>query len=351
MRRLRLKIPSDESEACYHCVSRVVNRDYVFGHVEKDRFRKLMRRHERLCQVRVLTYCVMSNHFHILVMVPKRPASIPPDDGLLLFLERCGYSGKDRDELRVQLGRFRSEDNETAAEALRQRWWNRMWDVSQFMKGLKQEFTQWFNRVHARSGTLWEERFRSVLVEGTGEALQTVAAYIDLNSVRAALADDPKDYRWCGYAEAMAGGQLALAGIREMARSSSVHTSPEPEAAKGMAGIRVEEGLSHYRMLLFGGAESEGIGEEGRPLRRGVPRERIREVLKNKGRLTASEMVLCRVRYFCDGAVLGSAQFVNETFQRERWRFGPHRRDGARKMRFVDAGGLRVLRDLQVDVV
>lgn len=63
-----------------------------------------------------------------------------------------------------------------AAEALRERWFRRMWDVSQHMKVLKQCFSQWFNRRHGRRGTLWEDRFRSVLVEGRGQALRTMAA-------------------------------------------------------------------------------------------------------------------------------------------------------------------------------
>jgi len=54
----------------------------------------------------------------------------------------------------------------------------RMHDLSEFMKGLLIRFTRWFNRVHSRSGTLWEERFKSVIVE-SGVAARTMAAYID----------------------------------------------------------------------------------------------------------------------------------------------------------------------------
>ncbi len=71
------------------------------------------------------------------------------------------------------------------------------------MKLLKQRFSQWHNARNARKGTLWEERFRSVLVDGAGEALLTMAAYIDLNPVRAGIVQDPKDYRWSGYGEAL----------------------------------------------------------------------------------------------------------------------------------------------------
>lgn len=64
-------------------------------------------------------------------------------------------------------------------EALRKTIWNRFYDVSEFMKLLKQRYTQWHNRRHQRTGTLWEERFKSVLVEGAGHVLATMAAYID----------------------------------------------------------------------------------------------------------------------------------------------------------------------------
>jgi hypothetical protein len=65
---------------------------------------------------------------------------------------------------------------------------------------------------------LWAERFKSVLLEG-GEAVAAVAAYVDLNPVRAGLCVDPKDYRYCGYAEALGSGcSLAREGIRTNAR-------------------------------------------------------------------------------------------------------------------------------------
>jgi hypothetical protein len=51
--------------------------------------------------------------------------------------------------------------------------------------------------AHDRYGVLWAERFKSVLLEG-GEAVAAVAAYIELNPVRAGLCADPKDYRYCG---------------------------------------------------------------------------------------------------------------------------------------------------------
>lgn len=67
--------------------------------------------------------------------------------------------------------------------------------------------------------------------------------------------------------------------------------------------------------------------------------------------LGVARMLRCRVRYFTDGAVIGSRQFVNEAFEGARERFGPKRKDGARKLRgpgaAAAAGILWSLRDLQ----
>jgi putative transposase len=55
-----------------------------------------------------------------------------------------------------------------------------------YMQGLMPRFTQWFNRKHGHNGGLWEDAFKSVPVED-GVASRTMAAYIDLNPVRAGM--------------------------------------------------------------------------------------------------------------------------------------------------------------------
>lgn len=89
---------------------------------------------------------------------------------------------------------------------IRHRYARRMHDLSWFMKSLLERFTKWFNGKHSRSGTLWEDRFKSVIVE-SGVAARMIAAYIDLNPVRAGMVSEPADYRWSGYGEAIGGGK------------------------------------------------------------------------------------------------------------------------------------------------
>src|SRR5690554_5232348 len=83
MRRPRLKARGDLDCAYYHCVSRVVNRALVFGPHEKEVFRRMVREYAAFCGVRVLTFCLMSNHFHLLLAVPRRPENALTDEELI----------------------------------------------------------------------------------------------------------------------------------------------------------------------------------------------------------------------------------------------------------------------------
>ena len=62
MRVARFKAPEGTEVAYYHALSRIVDRRWVLGDAEKKVFLQIMRRYERLCGVRVLTYCLMDNH-------------------------------------------------------------------------------------------------------------------------------------------------------------------------------------------------------------------------------------------------------------------------------------------------
>src|SRR6185503_517328 len=280
VRQGRLKAPPGHAVAYYHCVSRVVDRRFIFGELERERFVSLMREYEAFCGVRIITHTILSNHFHLLLAVPQRPAQMPNDEELLAKIEALSGTAGNGDA-RQRLEQLRRDGQHEAAEAFRATFLARMWDLSAFMKLLKQRFTQGYNREHGRKGTLWEERFKSVLVEGAGETLATMAAYIDLNAVRAGLTDDPKEYRWSGYGAAMGGDQKALEGLREVVRAVQ-GISPEQTTE-----LKAEEVRSSYRMWLYGqGEENEGLDEAGRPLRKGFAREEVAAVVAKKGRVS-----------------------------------------------------------------
>jgi len=334
-----MKVPEDREVGFYHCMSRVVDGQFIFKEAQKERFVAFMREYETFCEVSVLTFCVMSNHFHILVEIPKPPEVKPSAEVIIKKLRKltgCQDPGAAEQELEM----LRKAKDEAGERRWLERYWARMWDVSGFMKLLKQRFTQWYNHEAGRRGTLWEDRFKSVLVDGAGEALVTMAAYIDLNPVRAGLVSDPKEYRWSGYGEAVAGRKRARTGLQRVVPAMML--GREESVARSM---------ELYRMRVYnqGHEENEAILEDGRKSRGAIPHEEVIKVLEAKGRLPMHDYLRCRVRYFCDGAVFGSREFVDGIFHAHRDRFGPKRETGARRLRGVQTE-LFALRDLRVDV-
>lgn len=70
--------------------------------------------------------------------------------------------------------------------------------VSKTMQYLGAEYVRYFNKKHARTGTLWEGRFRSCLIESERYFL-TCQRYIELNPVRAGMVNAPAEYRWSSF--------------------------------------------------------------------------------------------------------------------------------------------------------
>ena len=156
MRRARLKVPSEQAAAYYHCVSRVVDGRYALEDTEKEHFVALLRECALFCEVEVLTYCVMSNHFHVLVEVPQRPAVLPTVEEVLGKLR--GLSGHQNvGAVEQRFGMYQAGGDGEGERAYLERICARMWDVSGFMKLVKQRFTQWYNGRTGRRGTLWDE--------------------------------------------------------------------------------------------------------------------------------------------------------------------------------------------------
>ena len=309
--------------AIYHCVSRVVWRQLALGEGEKEHFVRLMRKWEAFCQVRVLAHCVMTNHFHILVEVPERPAQDPTDGQLLAHL-RLIHGRARVEEVGAEIRHWRRMGLDGKAEEIRQRILRRMWDLSWFMRQLKQAYTKWFNKRHRKKGHLWEEKFRSMLVED-GKAARVVAGYIALNPVRAGIAADPADYRWSAWGEAMAGGGKAREGIRQVMLERELGRSNAQRA------LRDVPGWEAARDAFAGLMAEDREGESARGEALGQPGARGRKPCRWV-RLTEAEMLRRKVRYFVDGMVIGSQGFVESVFRLSRGWFGSGRKDGARRI-------------------
>ncbi len=324
---------------CYHVVSRIIERRLVLGDEEREFLLGLLGRQLRFSGLECLAYCFMGNHFHLLLRVPDKEAALAGwgEDDFLGRLERLDSEPYTR-KLLADVKMWRENGSEHAVAKLAGAVRARLFDLPAFMKEFKHKFSLWFNKRRGRRGPLWEDRYRAVRVEGTGglspdgpSALLAVAAYIDLNPVRAGLCDDPKDYRWCSYAAAVAGGKAARRGIAACLGA---------QGDTGRAAHRAQHWARHakrYRLLLFGVGEHREGGDTpgGRTKRRrGFTQAQIDAVIARGGKLTVAEALRCRLKHFTRGLVLGSRSFLRSSLPSGAR--PPHEITG------VDWGGLAV---------
>ena len=287
----------------YHVMSRITERRFYLGDTEKEQFCSMMRRVAAFSGIEVLTYCVLDNHFHILLKVPRR---VDISDEVLLERMRLIYSEYAVRAFAQELAEYRADGDDKQAERLRKQVLYRMYNLSEYMKTLKQRYAIWYNGTHNRHGHLWDDRFKSVLVEGCAGskekpgALWVMAQYIELNAIRAGIVNEAGLYRWCGFAEALAGNKIAQQGIM------TICDSHDWNAVK-----------KTYGWALQGGEISTALLHQ------------------------------YRVRYFVDGVMLGSAAFVEDMFQHRRHLFCSSRKTAARKMRGEHWNGLCTVRDFR----
>jgi putative transposase len=333
----------------YHVMSRVVDRRKVFEAKDKEIFRRILRNQEAFSGVRIVTYCLMSNHFHLLLEVPDRETLPPLDEESLLGVLPLLYPGDVVEGVKQELERARASGDEAWHREILNRYERRRGDLGLFLKEVKLRITFYMNKRLGRTGTLWEGRYKSVLIEDCEQALLTISAYIDLNPIRAGIVTQPEDYRWCGYSEAVAGGRRAQRAREGLGLMLS-EALQDPDFRQDW-----RRTASRYRVFLYqDGEEIAGDPDLGQSGRRGMKAAEVEAVVEQGGAMPVRQVLRHRVRYFCDGAVLGTAEFVNAVFEREqalRKRFGEKRTSGARRMRGANWGELRVLRDLQKDVI
>lgn len=299
MRKPRIK---NDGEGYYHIVSRTALRTFLFNENDRSVFVKMMRKVEAFSGVEVMTYCVMANHFHILLHIPPKRTITPAE-----ILERVAvlYGEERAAEMKERWEGYATDRKYKLLRMEQEQLRKRMGDLSEFVKTLKLRFTVWYQAHHNCDGTLWQGRFHSTLIEGSATALSTVAAYIDLNPVRAGIAKDPAEYRWSGYGSATRGLAISKIALCKL-------LMPDAEVSD------FNKCMTVYRQLLF--VKGSDVIDE----------KEVKKTLKNRGELPLPVMLRCKVRHFTSGVFLGSREFVEDEFRKHRSYFSPKRRTGAR---------------------
>ena len=326
MRKRRLKLLNET--ACYHITCRVVDRDFKFDGKVKRKILKLLRKAAFFSDVQIIAFAILSNHIHILVRITPQRGFISEEkirERLeMLYEEKALLEIYRRWDVARELGMEELVQKELDALRLR------MNDLSEFVKTFKQRVTSWFNKSLGRVGTLWEGRFHSILVQNNrfGSALRSIAAYIDLNPVRAGIVNDPAQYEFSSYGQACREDSQAREGLKEVLPPSKDGSWNSFESA--------------YCEILYEREEDK---------RGPKAAQRLETALKT--RYTLPEILRRKVRYFVGGLVIGDREFVNRIFEEHRDLFGPKRKDGARSIPHCTdwKGKVYSARDLRKDVI
>ena len=144
MRMARIKI--EGATAVYHCISRVVGGQRLLDDLGKEKLVGLLGKLAEFCGVEVITYCMMSNHFHLLLRVPVRVEL--SDEQLLAKMAKFYGKNGILTVLAQESFKLRGKIDLDIRESVM----GRMGDVSAFMKEFKQRFSRWYNKTTGRFG-------------------------------------------------------------------------------------------------------------------------------------------------------------------------------------------------------
>ena len=194
----RKALISLETTPYYHCVSRCVRRAFLCGQDERTgqcfehRRQWIEDRLLELAQVFALDVCayaVMSNHYHVVLHINQAQAA---DWELCEVIERwhrlCKGSLLSQ---RFVRGEALDSAELTRLAELAETWRSRLTDISWFMRYLNESIAREANREDQCTGRFWEGRFKSQALLDE-RALAACLAYVDLNPIRAKMAQTPE---------------------------------------------------------------------------------------------------------------------------------------------------------------
>ncbi|GAB6059215.1 transposase [Desulfonatronum parangueonense] len=294
MGRIARFVRNDRS-TIYHIMSRTALEGFPLQDIEKDHLMTIVARLSKFYFVDLLGFCLMGNHFHLVVRMHTEEAASDEEIGK---------------RYRKQFG-----DDAVIMPHQVQDYRRRLVNLGAFVKDIKQGFTRFFNKRRNRKGFFWGDRFKSIIVQ-EGTSLVNLLAYVDLNPVRAGLVQKPEDYRWSGL------GYLLQTGNRLGLLDLDLGLKEWNEFVP-------KEIIRKYRQFVYETAAMD-TGKGKRMKREVVEKER-----KKNYRLSRVDVFRHRCRYFTDSGIIGSKEFVTEVFGGVK-----HLLDSKDERRFTPVGGV-----------
>ncbi len=125
--------------------------------------------------------------------------------------------------------------------------------VAQLVISLGRRYVQYINKTYRRTGTLWDSRYKSSLVHAD-DYLLLCQRYIELNPVRAAIVNDPAQYRWSSYRANGLGQPDALLTPHDLYLALGSDGAKQQAAYRALFGSELEhETMADIRLALHQG--------------------------------------------------------------------------------------------------
>lgn len=201
-----------EHETVHHLISRIAHRVYFLKDDERKDFLEIVRRSALFSGVQLLGWCVMGNHFHLLVFLPT-PRFVDEQEVIDRYAALKGQQAASSMTAMFIEWRKQGESGERRVSEWLDAQRRRMYDVGIFMKIVKQWFTTEYNRRNGHKGTLWESTYFDRVVPLCVSEMAKCLAYIHLNPIRAAASDRFDGYSWSSYSAFRKGDPTATAGM------------------------------------------------------------------------------------------------------------------------------------------
>ncbi len=224
MTRARRELVDIETTPYYHCICRCVRRAFLCG---EDSFTGKSYEHRKpwvldrlkflqsIFSIELCAYAIMSNHYHLVVRLNGQVANDWSEEEVMarwgrlfsLPLLVANY----------QAGRTTTKAEQEKARAIIAIWRERLTDLSWFMRSLNEDLARRANAEDGCKGRFWEGRYKSQALLDEAAVL-TCMSYVDLNPVRAGIADTPENSDFTSIQQR----------INEYAKGTTESTSEKP---------------------------------------------------------------------------------------------------------------------------
>ena len=242
-RRARVK---PEGRHYYHIMNRItLKMDLINEDNIKEMLLDSIERAAFFSGVNIFAFAIMDNHYHLLCEAGRNEDEAIPDESEIISRVAYLKGTAAAEELAEKWTALRAKGDALAVDAEIARLRARMGDLSEFVKTYTEVFSQRIRREKGYVGRIWQDRYKSVLVE-SGVAFQTIRKYIENNPVKANIVSDPKENIWCTEGALIVpsapGNHLAKTCKANLASLAKTGDSPQKEISDGKCVAQMTNG-------------------------------------------------------------------------------------------------------------